>query len=228
MGFFSRKPTLNEHEDRNPAPKPYVLDDATLRRLPQLLDDFADAEGSDPAIRAGARAIAAAAGFTDGFQAVLDISILQRPWQMLAACALRAAQDRDALLAGKILVFTWIWKREVVPKCGLGDFLDMNLSDAVEFQVDIAASAFEALETMSPTEVIWKTRTAPFSAESARIFASIMMLEGDVRSAPLNDLARVAAATVLVDAAQRGAELDRDVVSSAQRIVNESALRGGA
>ena len=165
-------------------------------------------------------------------QAALDISILQRPWQMLAACALRAAQDRNALLAGKILVFTWIWTRESyrnVEQLEPMYFFEMNLSPPCggQFQVDIAASAFEALETMSPTEVIWKTRTAPFTAESARIFASIMMLEGDVRGAPLSDLARVAAATVLVDAAQRGAGLDRDVVSRAQRIVNESALRGG-
>ena len=223
MGFFSRTPSPNQNQVDVSAPKPYVLDDATMLRVPQLLDAFADAENNDLATRASVRAIAAAAGYTDITQAVQDISILVRPWQMLAACALRGAQDRDPMLSGKVFVFTWIWTTVIAPMAGVGDFMDMNLDPpSAAFQAEIAASAFEALETIPAREVIWKARSAPFTAGSARVLASIMMLNAEEKGAHLSEMARVAAATVVVDAAQRNPQLERGLVTKAERIVNEN------
>lgn len=196
MGFFSKKPSPDEDWKRRSAPKPFMLEEGALVRVAQLLDAFVAAEGNDARIRATAAAIAATAGFDDDRQAIEDPSILHAPWQMLVAAARRAAQEGNAILAGKIFMFTSIWSSVIAPQLKLGDFFDMHLEAPSEaMKADIAAAAQAALPALPPDLTIWNSKSLMVSAASA---------------------AR-AAATTLLDAAKNGVQLNEAVLATARR-----------
>lgn len=53
--------------------------------------------------------------------------ILNRPWVWLAEVMRRAAAEGDHHLAAAGLFWACYWSSALVPKCGLGDFMEMEL-----------------------------------------------------------------------------------------------------
>src|SRR5438045_1565841 len=96
MGWFSKKRSSDTDRKQRAASEPFVADDQTIARVAELMRMFNNAVGNDAMVRATAKGISSAAGLHSAEQMLqgpmLNIPaevLLERPWKMLAAVALR-------------------------------------------------------------------------------------------------------------------------------------------
>jgi hypothetical protein len=124
------------------------------------------------------------------------------------------------VLAGKILLFSWIWVREIRPKyVGVADFFDTRMdAPSAALQVEIATPAFEALRSLPDGQIIWKGPVATFAAGAATVAAATMLLKADPNGSQVGGVTREAAAAVVVDAAERGAQVDEELLARARTL----------
>src|SRR5712692_1032974 len=121
MGWFSKKRSSDADRKQRSLSEPFVADDQTMARVAELMRMFNDAVGNAAMENATARGISSAAGLDDLKQLLVPDGdkieeLMQRPWKMLAAVALRAAQNGDHVLAGRIFGFTYHWGTQIAPQ----------------------------------------------------------------------------------------------------------------
>lgn len=203
MPLFPRK--HNPSDDQRRQAEPFVADDKIVARVAHLMQMWNDAVGNDAKMRATASGISSTAGVDDHFlmsAAWIDnpAVIGERPWQMLAAVALRAAQQGDHVLAARIFGFTSFWVTNIAPHLRPADWFDMRLVYApLAIEVDIASTALGALRQIPDDQIIFSNVT------------------GSVTAADL----RIAAAQVIVHAPEKGVPVDESTLSAARSVVGQ-------
>lgn len=205
MGWFSRKPSPSDDRRRQAADKPFVADDQIVARIGELMVMWNDTVGNDARMRATASGISSAAGVDDHFYmsgAWIDnpAVVHERPWQMLAAVALRATQQGDHVLAARIFGFTSFWETHIAPHLRPADWFDMRLEHVPPaIEVDIASIALEALRQLPESQIIFSNATGALGA-------------GDLI---------IAAANVIAHAPEKGVPVDEAIFSMARSILGQ-------
>jgi hypothetical protein len=202
MGFFSKKQSSDADRKQRAASEPFIADDQTIARVAELMTMFNDAVGNFDMVLAAGRGISSAAGL-GSFEQLLRENTpadwwMPRPWKMLAAVALRAAQNGDHVLAGSIFGFTWFWGTQIAPRMSRADWVDVLLSTcepAVE--AEIATVGLGSLQKLSDHQVIFGNATGSLTARDLTL----------------------AAATVLVHAPEKGIPVDAVVIATAKSFV---------
>lgn len=201
MGWFSKKQSSDADRKQRVASEPFIVDDQTIARVAELMRMFNDAGSFDRqhAIGGGICSVAGSGNFGQFVRAKVDAEEwFGRPWKMLAAVALRAAQKGDHVLVGRIFGFTYIWDTSIYPKLGRADLVDVMMQSCPPaIEVAIATVAFSSLQQLSGDQVI-------FSDDTGSLTARVLI---------------VAAATVLVHAPEKGIPVDDAVIATAKSVV---------
>ncbi|HET9109896.1 MAG TPA: hypothetical protein VFN78_03630 [Ktedonobacterales bacterium] len=206
MGWFSKKRSPSGDQGRKAASEPFVADDQVVAHVARLMVMWNDAVGNDAKMRATASGISSAAGVDDRFYmsgAWIDnpAVLRERPWQMLAAVALRASVQGDYVLAARIFSFTSFWGRQIAPHLRPADWFDMRLADVPPaIEVEIAAIGFRSLQQLPSDQVIFSNTT------------------GSVDTGALS----VAAASALTEASEKGFAVDAADLTVARGILGQS------
>lgn len=203
MGLFSKKQPSDAESKQQAASEPFVADDQTVARVAELMKMFNDAVGNDAMMRATASGISSAAGVTDQFLMSgawvnNPTLVAERPWQMLAAVALRAAQNTDHFLVARIFGFISFWGTQIAPHLGPADWFDMRLDKAPPaIEAEIATVALGSLQRLSGDWIIFSNDTGSITAGNLTILA----------------------ASVLVHAPEQGISVDESALAAARSIV---------
>ncbi|HEX5441920.1 MAG TPA: hypothetical protein VFW76_13610 [Ktedonobacterales bacterium] len=181
MGWFSRKNQTSDNRGKQAADEPFVADDQIVARVAHLMAMWNDAVGDDARMRATASGISSTAGVDDHFlmsAAWIDNPAVlhERPWQMLAAVALRAAQQGDYVLAARIFGFTSFWGTQIAPHLRPADWFDMRLEHVPPaIDVNIASTALGALRHLADDQIIFSNATGSVTAADLRIAAANLL-----------------------------------------------------
>jgi len=206
MGWFSKKHSPSDDQGRKAASAPFVADDQIVAQVARLMAMWNDAVGNDAKMRATASGISSAAGVDDRFYmsgAWIDnpAVLRERPWQMLAAVALRASVQGDHLLAARIFSFTSFWGRQIAPQLRPADWFDMRLAEVPPaIEVEIATIGFRSLRQLPSDQVIFSNAT------------------GSVDTGALS----FAAASALTEASEKGLTVDAADLMAARGILGQS------
>lgn len=200
MNFFSKKRPSDADRKQQAASKPYVADDQTITRVAELMRMFNDAVGDTDMTLAAGKGICSAVGLSsmkEMWEAKETTAALNRPWEMLAAVALRAAQNGDHILAGRIFGFTWMWG-QIASHLAPADFVDVPLlKSPPALEAKIATIALGSLQQLPLHQIIFSNATGTLTA---------------------GDLTRVSA-TVLLEAPEKGVPVDNVIIAAAKSIV---------
>jgi hypothetical protein len=162
---------------------------------------FNDADSFDRqhAIGGGICSAAGSGNFGQFVRAKVDAEEwFGRPWKMLAAVALRAAQNGDHVLVGRIFGFAYIWDTSIYPKLDRADLVDVMMQSCPPaIEAAIATVAFSSLQQLSGDQII-------FSDDTGSLTARVLI---------------VAAATVLVHAPEKGIPVDDAVIATAKSVI---------
>lgn len=201
MGWFSKKRSSDANWKQRSGSEPFVADDQTIARVAELMRMFNDASSFDGqrAIGGGICSVAGSGNFEQFVRAKVDAKEwFERPWKMLAAIALRAAQNGDHVLAGRIFGFMYIWDTSIAPQLDRSDLVDVPMQSCPPaIEAAIATVAFSSLQQLPGDQVIFSDDTGSLTAEV---------------------LTR-AAAIVIVDAPEKGISVDDVVMATAKSIV---------
>ncbi len=203
MGWFSRKRTSSDDQRRQAADEPFVADDQIVARVAHLMAMWNDAVGNDARMRATASGISSTAGVDDHFlmsAAWIDnpAAIRKRPWQMLAAVALRASQQSDHVLAARIFGFTSFWVTNIAPHLRPADWFDMRLEYAPPaIEVEIASTALGALRQLTDDQTIFSNSTGSVTAADLRIAAANVIFHAPEKGVPVDEASLAAARRVV-------------------------------
>src|SRR5215469_4658126 len=193
MGWFSKKRLSNANREQQTASEPFVADDHTVARVAELMRMFNNAVGNDAMVRATAKGISSAAGLRD-FEQFLGVKTpaevwFERPWKMLAAVALRAAQNGDHVLAARIFGFTSFWGTAIAPHLGRGDFLDLLLTGSPPaIEVEIATVAFGSLQHLPDNQVIFANATESVTARDLTRVAANLLVHAPEKGIPVDNV----------------------------------------
>jgi hypothetical protein len=198
MGFLSKQPAFNEPGKEQSASRPFIADDQTVARVNELMARFNDAAGDDSRMRAVASAISSAAGLDDLKQTFHEPWMLQRPWQMLAAAALRAAQDGDHTLAVRIFGFTSFWGTQIAPLLGPADWYELRLDKIpLAIETEIASTALGSLQQLPDDLVILGNETGSLTVAMLKFAAANTIITAQQRGVAVSDIILDAAHTVV-------------------------------
>jgi hypothetical protein len=204
MGWFSKKRSSDADRQRQAASEPFVADDQTVARVAELMKLFNNAVGDpNPAIAyATAKGINSAAGLGSieqmlGMKTPAEL-LFQRPWKMLAAVALRAAQSGDHILAVRIFGFTYFWGTLIAPHMSQSDRFDVLLtSSPPAIEVEIATIAFHLLQQLPVGQVIFGNAMATVTTEMLTRTAAIVLVDAPEKGVPVDDVVMAAAKSVV-------------------------------
>lgn len=197
-GFFSKKRSTDADRERQGANEPFTADDQTMARVAELMRMFNDAVGNDAMLRATASSISSAAGLNDIKQAVYNPALLEQPWKMLAAVALRAAQNGDHFLVARIFGFTSVWGTQIAPHLGPADWFDMWLDKIPPIiEAEIAAVALGSLRQLPDGQVIFGNATESLTAGVLTRAAAIVLVHAPEKGVPVDDVVMAAAKSVV-------------------------------
>lgn len=198
MGLFGKKRSSDTDLKHQVASKPFVADDQIIARVAELMRMFNDAVGNDAMLRATASSISSAAGLDDIKQAVYNPALLEQPWKMLAAVALRAAQNDDHFLAARIFGFTSVWGTQIAPHLGPADWFDIRLDKIPPvIEAEIAAVALGSLQQLSDEQVIFGNATGSLTAGVLTRAAAIVIVDAPEKGIPIADVVMAAAKGVV-------------------------------
>lgn len=181
MGWFSRKNQSSNNQRQPARVEPFIPDGRIVARVAQLMQMWNDAVGNDARMRATASDISSTAGVDDHFlmsAAWIDNPAVlhERPWQMLAAVALRAAQQGDHVLAARIFGFTSFWATHIAPHLRPADWFDMRLEHVPPaIEANIASTALDALRQLPDSQIIFSNATGSVTAADLRIAAANLL-----------------------------------------------------
>jgi hypothetical protein len=204
MGFFSKKRPSDVDREQRAANEPFIADDQTMARVAELMRMFNNTvDDPNPAdTYAIGKGISSAAGLHSLEQMLGQMQRektraevwFERPWKMLAAVALRAAEDGDHVLVARIFGFTYAWGALIAPDMGLGDVAEVLLTaspPAIETQ--IAALALRSLLHFPVDQVIVGTSTASVTAEQLTLTAATVLVDASEKGIPVNGVVLAAA-----------------------------------
>ena len=193
LGFFSKKRSSDADRERQAASEPFIADDQTMARVAELMRMFNNAVGNDAMLRTTAKGISSAAGLRD-FEQFLGGNTpaevwLERPWKMLVAVALRAAQSGDHILAARIFGFTSYWDLAIAPQLGHGDFFDLLLTGSPPaIEVEIATVAFGSLQQLPDNQVIFANATESVTAGDLTRVAANLLVQAPEKGIPVDNV----------------------------------------
>jgi hypothetical protein len=204
MGWFSKKRSSDADRKQRTASEPFVADDQTIARVAELMRMFNNAVGDpNPAIAyATAKGISSAAGL-GSFEEMLRVKtpaelLLPRPWKMLAAVALRAAQHGDHVLAARIFGFTYFWGTLIAPRMTRADMLDVLLTESPPaIEAEIAAVALSSLQQLPDDQVIFGNAMASVTAEQLTRTAATVLVHAPEKGIPVDAVVMATAKSVL-------------------------------
>jgi len=203
MGWFSRKPSPSGDQRRQAADEPFVADDQIVARVAHLMAMWNDAVGNDAKMRATASGISSTAGVDDHFfmsGAWIDnpAVVRERPWQMLAAVALRAARQGDHVLAARIFGFTSFWVTQIAPHLRPADWFDMRLEHAPPTtEVEIASTALGALRQLPEDQIIFSNATGAMGSGDLIIAAANVIIHAPEKGVPVDEATLATARGIL-------------------------------
>ena len=198
MGWFSKKRSSNANWEQQTAREPFIADDQTIVRVAELMRMFNEAVGNDAMLRATASSVSSAAGLDDIKQAVHNPALLEQPWKMLAAVALRAAQNGDHFLAARIFGFISVWGTQIAPHLGPADWFDMRLDKIPPvIEAEIAAVALGSLQQLSDEQVIFGNATGSLTAGVLTRAAAIVIVDAPEKGIPVADVVMAVAKDVV-------------------------------
>lgn len=200
MGLFSKKPSSDDDRKQQAANKPFVADDQIMARVAELMRMFNDAVGDpNPAISyATAKGISSLAGLTSGEQVIREGAFMnipaellfERPWKMLAAVTLRAAQNGDHVLAIKIFGFMYFWGTLISPHMSHADMFDvLLLKSPPPIEAEIAAIAFISLLLLPAEQVIFSNGTESVTVGQLTWAAANVLVHAAEKGIPVDDVA---------------------------------------
>lgn len=205
MGLFSKKRSSDAEQNQQKTSGPFVADDQTVARVAEIMERFNDAVGGSfdrlHAIGGNLCSVAGSGSFTQFVSMKIDAEEwFAQPWKMLAAVSLRATQNADHFLSARIFGFTSYWGAVIAPHIDRADVLDVPmLSCPPAIEAEIATLALGSLQRLSGDWVIFGND----------------MGAGDVTAGQLV----LAAASVIVQAPEKGIPVDESVLAAARSIV---------
>ena len=177
---------------------PFIADDQIVAQVARLMTMWNDAVGSDAKMRATASGISSAAGLNDLQQAISNPSLIERPWKMLAAVALRANQTGDPGLAARIFGFTHFWSTQIAPQLRPADWFDMRLDKVPPIlETEIASIAIGSLRQLAADQVIFGNATGSMTAGDLKLAAANVLVRAQSQGVPVSDTAMAQARGVL-------------------------------
>jgi hypothetical protein len=194
MGFFSKKQSSDADRKQRSMNEPFIADDQTMARVAELMRMFNDAVGNTAMENATARGISSAAGLDDLKQLLVPDrdkikELMQRPWKMLAAVALRAAQNGDYVLVGRIFGFTYHWETQIAPQLTRADMVDVLLHGSPSaIESEIATVALGSLQQLPGDQVILSNATGSLTAEVLTRAAAIVLVDAPEKGVPVDDV----------------------------------------
>jgi hypothetical protein len=203
MSWFSRGRGSSDSKGQQPAVEPFVANDQIVARVDDLMNRWNDAVGNDAKMRATASDISSAAGIDEKFYMSgawigNPAMVHERPWQMLAAVAQRAAEQGNYVLAGRIFGFVSLWSTQIAPSLRPADWFDMRLDKVPPaLEAEIAVIGFNSLRQLPKDQTIFSNTTGTATA-------------GELLPA---------AALTLVQAAAKGVAVDAGIMADAQVVL---------
>jgi hypothetical protein len=201
MGWFSKKRSSDEKPKQRSVSEPFIANDQTVARVAELMRMFNDAGSFDGqhAIGGGLCSVAGSGSFEQFVRAKVDADEwFDRPWKMLSAVALRAAQNGDHFLVGRILGFTYIWNNSIAPKLDRADVVDVPiLSCSPAIEAAIATIAFSSLQQLSGDQVIFSDDTGSLTVAVLTRATAIVIVNAPERGVPVDDVVMSTAKSVL-------------------------------
>ena len=160
---------------------------------------FNDAVGDpNPTISyATAKGISSLAGLASGEQMIKEGALMhipaellfERPWKMLAAVTLCAAQNGDPVLAVRIFGFTYFWGTLISPHMSHADMFDvLLLKSPPSIEVEIAAIAFISLLLLSAEQVIFSNATESVTVGQLTWTAANVLVHAPEKGIPVDDV----------------------------------------
>lgn len=204
MGFFSKKQSSDADRKQRVASEPFVADDQTIARVAELMRMFNDSVGDpNPAIPyATAKGISSAAGL-NSLEHMLGVNTpaelwLERPWKMLTAVTLRAAQNGDHVLAARIFGFTYFWGTLIAPRMARADMLDVLLTESPPaIEAEIATVALGSLQQLPDGQVIFGNVMASVTAEQLIHTAATVLVHAPEKGIPVAGVVMAAAKSIV-------------------------------
>ncbi len=193
MSWFSKNQSSNANQKQQIASEPFIVDDQVMKRVAELMNMFNDAVGNDAMVFATAKSISSAAGLHDIKQMVgvkFPVEVLMyRPWEMLAAVTVRAAQNGDNILAARIFGFTSFWDLVVAPQLTPADYFDLLLIGCPPaIEVEIASIAFISLLLLSAERVIFSNATESVTVGELTWNAANVLVKAPEKGIPVDDV----------------------------------------
>jgi hypothetical protein len=201
MGLFSKKQSSNANREQQSTSEPFIADDQTVARVAELMRMFNDADNFDGqhAIGGGICSAAGSSSLEQFFRGNIDFTEwMDRPWKMLAAVTLRAAQNGDHVLAGRILAFTYIWDTTIAPQLDRADLADVPMHvcpPAIE--ATIATVAFSSLQQLPGDQIIFSNATGSLTARDLTLTAAVVLAHAPEKGVLVDESAMAAAKSVL-------------------------------
>jgi len=183
--------------------EPFIADDQTMARVAELMRMFNDAVGNNAMEDATARGISSAAGLHDVKQLLVADgdkikALMDRPWKMLAAVALRAAQNGDYVLAGRIFGFTYHWETQIAPQLTREDRAEVLLFNSPPaIEAEIATVALGSLQQLPGDQAILSNATGSLTAGVLTRAAAIVLVDAPEKGVPVDDVVMATAKSVL-------------------------------
>ena len=201
MGWFSKKRSSDADRKQRVASEPFVADDQTIARVAELMRMFNDASSFDRqhAIGGGICSVAGSGNFEQFVRAKVDAEEwFGRPWKMLAAVALRAAQNGDHVLAGRIFGFTYMWDTSIAPQLDRADLVDVPMQSCPSaIEAAIASVAFSSLQQLSGDQIIFGNTTGSLTAGVLTRAAAIVIVGAPEKGVPVDGVVMTTAKSVV-------------------------------
>ncbi len=201
MGWFSKKQSSDADRKQRVASEPFVADEQTMARVAELMTMFNAAQNFDGqlAVGGGICSVAGSGDFKQFVRAKVNVEEwFRRPWKMLTAVALRAAQNGDYVLVGRIFGFTYIWGTQIAPQLTRADLIDVPMQScppAIETQ--IATVALGSLQQLPADQVMFSDDTGSLTAGILTRAAAIVIVDAPARGVPVDDIFMATAKSIV-------------------------------